>query len=105
MGMAFLSVGFVAAVVVLLTLLRAWVISLLWGWYAVRLGLPPITMAWAVGLSALVSSFMRTYPPKEDKAKGVEVFIQVGSRFLDSVGYSLLCLFLGWVALQWMPVQ
>jgi hypothetical protein len=35
--------------------LDGWLVSLLWGWFVVPFGAPPLGLAWAIGLMCLVS--------------------------------------------------
>ncbi|HUU97495.1 MAG TPA: hypothetical protein VM487_17300 [Phycisphaerae bacterium] len=83
------------AVVVGCTLLSALVVSVLWGWFVVPLGLPPIHMAWAIGLSCVVGMFSR-----EDKSNLSWESLTDGVIF--SLARSGSCLFVGWVIHFWV---
>ncbi len=52
-----LSIGAIAAVVAYAALARGFVLSVLWGWFAIPLGLQPINPPLAIGI-ALVVSFL-----------------------------------------------
>lgn len=49
-------------------LLRGWVLSLLWAWFVVPLGVPPITYLHAVGISLLASLLTHKNSPADDAA-------------------------------------
>jgi Kef-type K+ transport system membrane component KefB len=81
--------------------LRAYVVSVLWGWFFVRLGLPPITVAWAAGVIILVDAIR---PPQARKSEDKDApFKSLFVALSRSVFISLVCLLIGWIALQWMP--
>lgn len=57
----------VVAIVAPLVLLRAWVITVLWGWYVVpAFGVAPLRMAFAFGLSLLIG-YVQPRLSTEDK--------------------------------------
>lgn len=53
------------------------VLSVMWGWFIVRMGIPPITVPQALGLSLIVSFL--TYKPKENTDQST------GEAFLASL--------------------
>jgi len=86
------------------TLLRAWTITLLWTWFLVGLGLPPINILWAIGLEITVkfvaldfSDKFKSVKDKSEKEKDEED----GDLewFIKPLGFALSCviiLSLGW---------
>lgn len=46
-----------AVVIVPLALLRGWVLSLLWGWFIVPLGVPAVGVVHAIGIAFVVGMF------------------------------------------------
>jgi len=72
---------------------NAFVIWCLWSWFMVPFGLPEISVAWAVGLSAFASS-LQPVPPKR-KGGISEAMITLSLA-------PLVCLSVGWVAKSFM---
>lgn len=75
-------------------LARGWVVYCLWGWFAVPLGVPPISVAWAIGLTSLVVCMVPTPQPDENRDK-------VNAMLLPFVNWGL-CLLVGWVVHLYM---
>jgi hypothetical protein len=95
----------VAAVLVwpfiaLMVLWQAYVSMSLWGWFVVPFGLPPLTIAWAIGISCVLMA-LKPNPyvanPKDGNFKVAAIGLL--RPFLNPA----LALFIGWIALQWMP--
>ncbi len=94
-----LAAGFIASVIVG-TILRGFVLSILWGWFVVPFGVPPIGIAWAIGLSLMVGMVARDSAPKKtDDEPGKAVAKFLGLMLL----LPLLTLGLGWIIHAWMP--
>ena len=75
--MTFLGVlGFIALMVVS-TILRGIVLSILWGWFVFPLGLPMITGALALGIALLVSYMTDHDSKKEDRELGTAMALCV----------------------------
>jgi len=55
--------------ITLSSILNGWALSLLWSWFMVPLGLPPIGIAWAIGIS-IVIGYLTNH---NEKKKGEEV--------------------------------
>lgn len=54
---------------VLSSILRGYVLSILWGWFVVPFGVPPISVAWAIGISVLVTLLTTQYVKTEGDSK------------------------------------
>lgn len=79
-----------AAWVVPAVLLRAWVITMLWGWYLIPgFGLQPLRMSIAFGLSILAAMMTPSYHGKDDRSISVKLL-------MPFVG-SLSSLMAGWI--------
>lgn len=82
----------VVAIVALASIWRGFVLSILWGWFAVPLGLPPIGIAWAIGVATVVGMLAGSYSEdKEDKDDGWKKVIVLFVAPLIALG-------VGWVA-------
>lgn len=79
-----LDLGFIAGMVCL----NALALSILWGWFAVPLGLPPIGVAMAVGLSTIVW-LMTSSHKSEDELPFITYILKL-----------VLLLEIGWIAHQ-----
>jgi len=73
-----------------LSILRGWVLSVLWNWFVTTLGAPRLSVVAAIGLGTIVT-MMTIVPRQEDAERGV-----LESCFL-SVFISLFALGVGWV--------
>jgi hypothetical protein len=73
-----------------------YVASTLWEWFAVPLGVPPITFWHAAGLGALLSVFLgaRGLPQVDKSEAGATLLL----GFVYSVFIPLLSLAAGWIA-------
>lgn len=75
-------------------LLRAWVITWMWLWFAVPFGLPAIGMAWAVGLSSFAALFTTKPASAKDEDAWDAMAKAAGVMFVSP----LLALGTGWIA-------
>lgn len=86
----------VSALLFASAVLRGWVLSWLWLWFIVPLGAPDIGVAWAVGISVLMS--MLAQSPKVDSDKGEDA----GEKFAKAIALMLvsplIALLVGWIA-------
>lgn len=77
---------------------QAYVSTILWGWFVVPFGLPILSMAWAVGLSCLLTAMKpNPYVPSKPGI-GEAVF-----GLLRPILNPAVALLIGWIALHWMP--
>ena len=92
LGLAILGVlGFV----VLIGVYYAFVLSTLWAWFVVPLGVAKIGMAHAYGLSLIPSVVLGVrglYPPEEKKQEAM----------ISTVFYPAISLLFGWIALSFI---
>lgn len=52
---ALLALLLILGIIALGIVWRGYVLSVLWAWFFVPLGLPPVGVAWAIGLAAAIS--------------------------------------------------
>jgi hypothetical protein len=83
-------VGFFLTIVAVLV--RGLTLTYLWDWFIAPLGVMPIGVAHAVGISGIVGFLTHDMTTAKDKEKGF--FVQM----LSSAIYSLLALGFGWIA-------
>jgi hypothetical protein len=65
----FVAIIGVFGTTVLATLVRGFVLSILWGWFIVPLGVNPIGMAWAIGISGITTLLTYQFDTKREDAK------------------------------------
>jgi len=79
-------------------LIHGWSLFYLWQWYVVPLGLPQISMPWAIGLGVLVGYLTN----HETEKKGQET--DLGMLFVNTFLRPLLALGVGWlIHVVWGP--
>ena len=77
-------------------LLRGWVITYLWKWFMVPLGIVDISLPHAIGISVIIS-FLISNVIKKDQTKEEQIYGLV-LMFL----WPLIALGLGWIVNCWM---
>ena len=79
---------FALLVAPLMVVLNGWVGALMWRWFVVPLGAPPIGTGWAIGLVCVVAVFVgtRDTEDQDDLVKAV-IFIVLQPLFLLLVGF------------------
>lgn len=82
----------------LLILLRAWVLTLLWGWFVTPFGLMSLGLAHAYGLSTVAQLFTFKGMPATDKTKDQSWWVM----YATSIAVSLVFLGFGAVAHAFM---
>ncbi len=85
----FIAVASVGVIAVL-AIWQGYVLSILWGWFFVPLGLPTISIAHAIGI-ALVVGVLRGMPPE---SKSENTFSRLGIWFVGT----LILLAVGYIA-------
>jgi hypothetical protein len=83
----------------LLLLLHAFAVWVLWGWFLVPLGVPPIGIAWAIGLVSLASLF-QYMPPTP--APPVPAEQEKWTKLAGDCARAPVALAIGWAAKQFM---
>jgi hypothetical protein len=79
----------IAVAVFVLIAMQAFTLYVLWGWFVVPLGVPPLTIAWSAGIM-LVASMVRGYSPrKSEEGDGARVIGQAifGCGYALALGY------------------
>lgn len=85
------------AALALYALIRGWVLSVLWGWFAVPVfGAPPLGIAQAVGIAIVVGMFMPHIDRKE--REGAEAFSHAMAMFAAP----FVALGIGWIVKGFM---
>lgn len=92
MGIIMLVAGFVGLVVGA-SIWRGLALSILWGWFIVPLGLPPIGIAIAIGLSLTLSVLVPA-----NRSKGEDITQEILAAFITP----LIALCFGWVVHQFV---
>jgi hypothetical protein len=96
-GMVCLLFGTIG-VLITSTLIKGVVLSKLWQWFVVSsFGLPPMSIAVAIGISMIVSYLTVTKLPKDENPSGA-TSTQIANKFFGfSIFYPLMVLFFGWI--------
>jgi hypothetical protein len=71
------------------------VLQVMWGWFIVPFGLPPISIAMAIGLGAIVNLMSNTHVPKIQDGDEIEEFV---GRIVNWLIKLVLMLAIGWIA-------
>lgn len=72
-----------------LIILSGFIIKIMWGWYMVPLGVPPVTVAHAIGIDILVTYILGSSKMNLDRT--------LGEIITDVVGKKLIFLLLAWI--------
>ena len=100
---ALLGCGAALVLAPLAVLLKSWVLTIMWGWFVVPLGLPQIGMAHAWGIVMVAAMLARSPDTEtdddEDKPEH-RLWIAVAARSFGAPLFILMC---GWLAQGWMP--
>ena len=89
----FLGFLFVVAALPLAALLDAWVLTKLWGWFLIPLGLPQITIIPAFGIALIVRFLTKDLETAREDYKG-----KWWLPALHQLVFPFVYLVLGWVA-------
>lgn len=92
-------VGFILLMGVLagMTVLDGLVLKVMWGWFLVPLGLPPIGIAMAIGIGGIIS--LVSYTPVRKSEKGREL-TDLAESLINSLIKMAILLAVGWIAHQ-----
>ncbi len=88
------------ALVVISALWRAWVLTVLWTWFIVPLGLPAIGIATAIGASLIVGMFMPNQVAKKDTT--MNKTDAIANVFSVAIGGPAVVLLIGWIVTLFM---
>ena len=92
--------GIIIAVIVglfLFAIYNAWVLTILWGWFIVPLGVKALSIAHAYGFTLVTGLILSTRGIKENKGKDDWV-----SSIITWLLLPLVALFFGWIAVGFM---
>ena len=76
---------------------NAWVLSILWGWFIVPLGVKSLSIAHAYGVTLVAGLFLSTRGIKENKNQDDWI-----SSLITWLILPLAALFFGWIAVSFM---
>lgn len=85
----------VLAAVTALTIEQGWVLSILWGWFAVPLGAPAISIPGAIGMAILLSTMLMRRRREESDEPWYEAFVFHATKPLVALG-------IGWIVKQFL---
>jgi hypothetical protein len=75
------------AIIVPLSIWNGFVLEIMWGWFAVPLGAPDITVAHAIGIALLVQMFVSHTSKSDDKSSFLSTIL---TGFFISLMYLVL---------------
>ena len=97
----FLIVGATIGVATLAVIMRAWVLTILWGWFIVPMGAGALSIGAAIGISVIVGMF--TQHLQQDKAEEVKTVGGLVSHVVSRAFLApLVSLLIGWIATSFM---
>lgn len=83
--------------IALFAIYNAWVLSILWGWFIVPLGVKSLSIAHAYGVTLVAGLFLSTRGIKENKNQDDRI-----SSLITWLILPLVALFFGWIAVGFM---
>jgi hypothetical protein len=83
----------IVGLVLLAMVWRGFVLSILWGWFMVPLGLPNISVALAIGIAGVVGMLTHQIQVSKDEEDGAK-------KFLAAFMIPLFALGVGWIVHQ-----
>ena len=90
-----IALAFLASIIVLVvisSILRGYVLSVLWGWFVVpTFGLPALSIPIAIGISLILAFTTHQISVKKEEDKSF------GTQFSNIILYPLLTLAIGWI--------
>jgi hypothetical protein len=96
---ALIAVLSFAVYMVFASILRGWVLSILWSWFVVPMGAPVVGITHAIGISMVVSFLTYQHIDNDSDKSGIETTIAL---CLSGLIQSVLALGLGWVVHSFM---
>lgn len=88
--------------IILAILFRAWVLTILWGWFVVPYGLPTLTITTALGISLIVGMFTSHLQSKPTEKGSRDISTLVGQVMSQAFGAPLVVLLMGWIITWFM---
>lgn len=83
-------------IIVAAIVLRAWVLTMLWGWFVVPYGAPAIGIATAIGISLIIGMF--THNISKEKTVKIKTMSDFTSEVMGrAFGNPIVVLILGWI--------
>lgn len=80
------------ALVTISSILRGWVLSILWGWFVVpTFGLPALSIPIAIGIGLILAFTTHQISLKKEEDKSS------GTQFSNTILHPLLILLVGWI--------
>ncbi len=99
--MILLAIFGIPALIAFGAIIKGWAVSVLWGWFFVPLGLPPIGVALAIGVSLTI-----TYLTMQRTGNEAEKDDEAGKKLARSLGTMffapLVTLGAGWIVKQFL---
>jgi len=99
MGTCLLIAPLAVVATIASALVDGWAISLLWGWFLVPLGVPPITLVHAIGISTFLSLVGPHNSSSKNKDGSWKVVI---GTLLASFLVPLFAVLIGWIVARFM---
>lgn len=87
------------SIIPITAIVRGYILSIIWSWFMVPLGIIPIGIAHAIGISVTVS-FLTSHLAAEDKEKSTTT--KVVTKMFSGVLVSLMALGIAWIAHRFM---
>ena len=84
-----------AGIIIGSSVLGGWVLSLLWAWFLVPMGLPAITIAQAIGVSLVISMLTQQFIPDARTAEQRKA--QLWHNVLITILHPFMVLLMGWI--------
>lgn len=84
---------------VIAVILRAWVLTVLWGWFLVPVGVFELSITTAIGVSIIVNLFTQHLAKDSSDEKGKPGMI---NGMIQAVFGPLIALLLGWIVTWFM---
>lgn len=84
------------------SVMRGWVLKIIWGWFLVPLGVPAVGIVQALGISALVGMLTHemagTQGHKYDDNKNVNLMTSIFLAFVQPLAVLFFCWLIRWVS-------
>lgn len=81
------------------SLVRGWILSILWGWFIVPFGAPALGIAWAIGIAIVVNFLTYQLPNSDDERETTDIII---GWVVHTVAAPFMVLFVAWIVHAFM---